>query len=144
MSLIERKFQTGGDPGDHGEGDDSSYVQRFRKAGGNFPAIVSDLRNNPEFKKRVQKEARRLNLDPDLLWTNLMEEGAYSFFRTQEDLEKEGLDWEESIYKETHVEYQYAGLDTVGGRLNDLVQKGYISKDLAKKYQKQTATNERG
>lgn len=121
-----------------------NYVERFKNAGGNFPAIISDLENNPKFKKRVKQEAERLNIDPNLLWTNFMEEGAYTFFRIQEDLNEEGVNWEDSMYSSTPVEFMYAGLDTVGSRLDDFVERGYISEDLANQYENNETYNERG
>lgn len=84
--------------------------------------------------------AKKLGLDPALLYSSAMEEGMSGLWKGKGGLVKVG----ENTTDDFPVSgYGNFGLDTFSDKFHDLVKKGYLTPDFAQNFKKQVAYNEK-
>jgi hypothetical protein len=129
------------------------YAQAWRDKYGSYmqgrgdtPLRINEVPNT-EFDRLPIKQsainaAKKLGLDPALFYSSAMEEGVSGMFK--KGYEGEGY-FNSSSYRDFPVSgFAGVGLDHFGGNFQNLVKKGYLSPDFAKRFQKTIMTNEKG
>lgn len=86
--------------------------------------------------------AKKLGLDPALLYSSAMEEGLSGVF-------KKGYEGEGYFNSSSYDDFPLSGFATLGldhfaGNFNDLVKRGYLPADFSKKFKPNLMTNEKG
>lgn len=118
----------------------------YMQGRGDTPLRINEVPNTQFDKLPVKQSAtnaaKRLGLDPALFYSSAMEEGMSGFF-------KKGFPGEGYFNNSSYENFPVAGfggfgLDTFGGRFNELVKKGYLPKEFEKKFQPNVNTNEKG
>src|SRR6266581_3563386 len=113
---------------------------------GDAPLRINEVPNTAFDKLPVKQSsinaAKRLGLDPGVLYASAMEEGVSGMFK--KGFEGEGHFNSSADEKFPISGFAGAGLDNFGSAFKGLVKKGYLPADFENKFHKTLMTNEKG
>lgn len=118
----------------------------YMQGRGDTPLRINEVPNTQFDRLPVKQSsinaAKRLGLDPSLLYASAMEEGVSGMFK--KGYEGEGY-FNSSSYENFPVSgFAGVGLDNFADAFKGLVKKGYLPADFEKKFQRTIMTNEKG
>lgn len=113
---------------------------------GDTPLRINEVPNTQwerlPVKQSAINAAKKLGLDPAVLYSSAMEEGLSGVF-------KQGYEGEGYFNSSSYPDFPLSGFATLGldhfaGQFNDLVKRGYLPADFANRFKRTAMTNEKG